>query len=297
MVKTSYITILATCFLTTHVFANTWIHKVDKVKYFPWVATLSFGPMWQQAGKTQTFYLDDHIVKTYKANSTASSFAQGELFLGAYKTLANQSQGLLRGQFGLAWAFTTNTNLSGIIWDSANPAFNNYSYTYQVRHTHIAAKAKFLFDQGYWVTPWISGSIGLGFNTAQSFTNTPLICEAVQNPNFASKTVAALTYSAGIGIQRDFGKGWSLGFGYEFVNWGKNELGRAAGQTMNTGIKLNQFYTNGFLLTITYYGNYNVVTLPPPPPPPSKHVIIQDDKADYRSMERHEQPADSGAWL
>lgn len=33
---------------------------------------------------------------------------------------------------------------------------------------------------------------------------------------------------------------------------GKSELGRAVGQTMNSGLVLNYRYTNGFLFHLTY---------------------------------------------
>ncbi|HAT9492397.1 TPA: porin family protein, partial [Legionella pneumophila subsp. pneumophila] len=37
-----------------------------------------------------------------------------------------------------------------------------------------------------------------------------------------------------------------------FADWGKSELGRASGQTLNEGLKLNHLYTNGVVLNLTY---------------------------------------------
>lgn len=34
--------------------------------------------------------------------------------------------------------------------------------------------------------------------------------------------------------------------------WGKSALGRASGQTLNDGLKLNYLYTNGVVLNLTY---------------------------------------------
>ena len=118
------------------------------------VATLSLGPVWESAGNTQTFYLTPNIEKTYSANHSAHALVDGELFLGIHKSLHEK----LDGQIGLAVATTGYAPLSGNIWDDADPQFNNYTYSYHVRHTHLALKGKLLADRGYIVTPWVSGS-------------------------------------------------------------------------------------------------------------------------------------------
>ena len=116
----------------------------------------------------------------------------------------------------------------------------------------IATKSKVLIDKGYWLTPWISGSLGIGFNTAHDFQNTPLINEAVVNPNFASHTQVAFTYTVGVGLQKTLNQHWQAGLGYEFADWGQSLLGRAAEQTLNNGLALNHLYTNGILFNLTY---------------------------------------------
>ncbi|MFW2572580.1 STY0301 family protein, partial [Legionella sp. 29fVS95] len=52
-----------------------------------------------------------------------------------------------------------------------------------------------LLDSGYVVIPWISGSIGIGFNEAYRFTNMPTIFEALPTPDFANKGVAKWSFS------------------------------------------------------------------------------------------------------
>lgn len=214
-----------------------------------WVATLAVGPVWESAGNTQTFYLAPEIEKTYTANHSSRALANGEFFLGIQKSLQAQ----LQGQLGLAVATTGNAVLSGNIWDDADVTFNNYTYNYKIRHTHIALKGKLLADRGYIVTPWISASLGAGFNQSHDFTNTPLISEAIVMPNFANHTITTFTYTLGAGIQRNLNAHWQAGMGYEFADWGQSQLHRAAGQTLNTGLSLSHLYTNGFLLNLTYH--------------------------------------------
>lgn len=79
-----------------------------------------------------------------------------------------------------------------------------------------------------------------------------MIFEALPNPNFADHTKTAFTYTLGVGVQKAFNDHWQVGIGYEFADWGKSKLGRASGQTMNSGLALNHLYTNGILFNLTY---------------------------------------------
>lgn len=215
------------------------------------VVTLSLGPVWEKVGDTQTFFLAPNIEKTYAAHRSSHALVDGELFLAFQKPLREQ----LEGQLGLAVATTGNASLSGQIWDDADVVFNNYTYSYQIRHTHLALKGKVLRDIGYYkLIPWVSGSLGVGFNKSHDFTNTPTITEAVVMPNFSGHTTTTLTYTLGLGFQRELKQHWQAGIGYEFADWGKTRLNRAPGQTANNGLFLSHLYTNGFLLNLTYLG-------------------------------------------
>ena len=149
-------------------------------------------------------------------------------------------------------AVTSNAKLSGNIWDDADSAFNNYSYSYQVQHTHVAVKGKLLADRGHRFIPWISASLGVGFNDAHGFQNTPLISQAVTMPNFTSSTEISFTYMLGVGLQKALSSHWQIGAGYEFGDWGQSQLSRASGQTLNSGLSLNHLCTNGALFNLTY---------------------------------------------
>jgi opacity protein-like surface antigen len=215
----------------------------------PYVVTLSVGPTFESGGETQTIYVSPFIKKTYAANKKTNAIFDGEVFLGIERPLRSN----LKGELGLAIAATSNATLSGDIWDFGNARFNNSSYTYQVQHTHIAAKGKLVADVGYAIKPYVSGSVGVGFNQAYDFAITPTIFAAVAAPNFTSTTTTAFTYTLGLGIQRTINEHWRAGVGYEFADWGKNQLGAASGQTQGRGLLLNHFYTNGIQLSLHYY--------------------------------------------
>jgi opacity protein-like surface antigen len=98
----------------------------------------------------------------------------------------------------------------------------------------------------------VSASLGIGFNNAHDFQNTPLISQAVTMPNFASNTDTSFTYTLGVGLQKALNSHWQVGAGYEFADWGQSQLSSASGQTLNSGLSLNHLYTNGVLFNLTY---------------------------------------------
>lgn len=213
-----------------------------------WVGTFSAGPVWEQGADTQTFYLTPSIEKTYAPNTSARGLFNGEIFLGLQKTLTST----IKSQLGLAAGRTSKANIRGEIWDEADPEFNNHVYSYTIQHTQVALKGKLLKDISHKLIPWVSGSLGVGINKANSFNNTPLICGAAPNPNYTAQTKTSLTYTLGAGIQKALNQHVQVGLGYEFEDWGRSELGRASEQTLNKGLGLSHFYTNGLLFNFTY---------------------------------------------
>ncbi|QLZ69747.1 porin family protein [Legionella sp. PC1000] len=220
----------------------------EAVPHFNYVAALSIGPVWQSEVDAQTFFLAPGIEKTYTENNSTNTLADFEVFLGLQRSLT----ATFLGQLGVAVAATTNANFSGDIWDDASPEFDNYTYNYKIQHTHIALKGKLLANWGFIVMPWVSSSVGVGFNDAHSFSNTPKIFEALPNPDFTSHTQTTFTYTVSAGIQKVLNQNWQVGLGYEFADWGKSKLGRASGQTMGNGLEQNHLYTNGVLFNLTY---------------------------------------------
>ena len=211
------------------------------------VLTLSGGPSWSQNGETQTFFLQPDIQKTYDNQSSNSTLGSGEVFLG----LQHSFNANFLWQIGLALAASSDAKLTGDIWEDADPDFNNYFYRYYVNHQHIAAKGKVLATGIKLVQPYVSGSIGVGFNHSHNFVITPQIFEEVPAPPFNGYTKTAFTYTVGAGIQRAITSSLYASVGYEFADWGKSNLAAADGQTMNSGLSLNHLYTNQLQFGLT----------------------------------------------
>lgn len=214
----------------------------------PYVTTLSIGPTWTNPGSQQTIYMTPQLFKMYTAYKPNNTLADGEVFLG----LRHELPYAVSTHIGVAGALTSQAGLSGEILDFADPMFNNHVYGYKIQHSHVALKGKIFKDIGYKVLPWLSGSIGVGFNRAHGFYNFSIVEGAVAQNNFGTHTQKSLTYTLGAGIQQILRNHWQAGIGYEFADWGKSKLTRAFQQTVGNGLALNHVYTNGIMFNLTY---------------------------------------------
>ncbi|MDF1647137.1 MAG: porin family protein [Legionellaceae bacterium] len=214
-----------------------------------WFITANLGPTWSPGGETQTLSLMSGIQKAYISESNRDTIINAELFLGAQRNLSDS----FFGQLGIALAATDNVKFSGDIWEDADPNFNNYRYNYEAVFAHIAIKGKLFYDWADVVQPYISASIGIGFNRSHNFIITPRIYEEVPAPAFAANTTdSTFAYTLEIGLQKVIDIHWRGGVGYEFVDWGMSSLGRAPGQQLNSGLQVSHFYTNGLQFNLTY---------------------------------------------
>jgi len=212
------------------------------------IFTFSLGAAGYANGETQTFYLQPELQKTYDASRNNNDLFQAALFLGLQKEI----RPTFYGQIGVTFAATSNGKLVGDIWEDANPNFNNYSYQYQLEHAYIGLEGALLKDIPYHLQSYINGSVGVGFNHAHHFAIAPIIFQEVAAPGFTEASTTAFSYTLGVGIQTPVHTDWTLGLGYEFSDWGKSQLGAAAGQTLNAGLFLAHFYTNALICRLSY---------------------------------------------
>lgn len=215
------------------------------------VVTLSLGPGWAAPGNSETFNLQSDIRKTYNVTSSGEAFPAGELFVGWQMPIGFN----LLLQLGVEGEMAHNAQLTGTIWEDANPNFNNYNYSFDVNHSQIAIKGKLLSDVNMVVQPYVSASIGYGNNNAHEFTISPKIFQEIPAPFFTDNSVSALNYAFGIGIQKAINPSFQLGVGYEFANYGKAQLSPAAGQTIGNGLSALHVFTNQLLFSATYVFN------------------------------------------
>ncbi len=212
------------------------------------VIGLSLGPAWYQVGLTQTVQLQPGLANSYVASHPTLTLFSGELFFGLQHPLPSH----LFGQLGIAAALTDEARLSGVVWETADPQFNNFTYNYKIKHQRVTLKTALLKKIYTSWFPYLSASVGVGFNYASRFSYTPLLFEAIPPPPFSSKHTTAFTYTLGAGVQKSLDAHWRLGLGYECADWGPSSLGLVPSQTPNNQLKLGHLYTHELLFAVNY---------------------------------------------
>jgi len=211
------------------------------------VASLSIGASFENAGQQQTIDLTPSVTKSYTASNLLDTLPAGELFVGFQNALPWS----LEAQLGLAFLGTGHAVLTGDIWDDGDPTFDNYTYQYSVSRMALGLKGKVMGNWNFPVMPWIGATVALGFNKASSFSNTPTIPQAIASPNFTDNTTTVFTYAVSAGVEYKFSPRWQFGMGYEFSDWGAHSLGAVAGGT-SPGLSLSHLFTHSVLLNVTY---------------------------------------------
>ncbi|CEK09185.1 outer membrane protein [Legionella hackeliae] len=239
--------VMLSSLLSSTAFAGTMGWEDNEV--WPLVITLSGGPAWITGLDNQTITVEPDVVKTYTADNNDETLGVVELFVG-WNSASSSS---VQGQLGLAVVGTSSAALQGSIWEDANPNFDNFYYSFNVRHLHVAAKAKLVGDMGYNFMPYISGSLGYGYNRATNFSITPKIFQEVAAPAYTDSNTSTFTYTAGVGIEYLISSNWRMGLGYEFADWGKIELGLAPNQIAGSSYGINHLYTQQFQLSLSYF--------------------------------------------
>lgn len=213
------------------------------------VVTLSVGPGWYLPSTTQTIALEPDVIKTYVDDGKTRVLTSAELFFAIQCYAGAQ----IYSQTGITAGYAGNAALRGDIWEDNNPNFNNYFYRYQINHGRVGIKEKLIGDWGYFVQPYISGSFAVAFNNAFDFTISPKITEEVAAPAFTSNTKTGFAYTVGAGMQVNLTKCWQAGVGYELLELGKSQLGAAAGQLVNQGIRVTHLYAHQLQFSLSYF--------------------------------------------
>jgi opacity protein-like surface antigen len=221
-----------------------------EVPSYTYLASVNYGAVWVGKGDQQTIQIQPVDIKTFVPNKPTSTVGEIEFFLGLHHSFYPRSQ----EQLGIEIATTGDAKLSGQIWDDQNPLFDSHVYTYTLNHTHVALKGKWQYQVAKMISasPYLSASLGVGFNRANGFNNTPTIPEAEVINNFTSRTTTSFTYTLGIGIQQAISPHIQVGVGYEFSDWGQNDLGMALSQIGRSGLSFDHLYTNGLMFNLTY---------------------------------------------
>lgn len=210
------------------------------------IITLSGGPSWGTAGQNQYLYpIHPPFFDYYTYTSDTSVMANAEIFFGLQRIVYPG----ITGELGLGVAGVSDAKITGVVNVNGAPDVNTYEY--KVNHVRVDLKGKLIGSNCAPLQPYISGSLGAGWNNSHNFI--PVTVNEILYPThwFASNTTIAFAYTLGAGVQTKITPSWQVGVGYEFADLGKSFLG-PDGNTLTKGLRLTHLYTNELLFSLSY---------------------------------------------
>jgi hypothetical protein len=210
------------------------------------IITVSGGPAWANPGKDQYLYPFPPPLNNYFiADKDLTTVGTGEIYFGLQRLVCPD----LIGQFGIGVAAASDAQLSGVIDVNGVPAVN--AYRYKISHVRAEFKGK-LIAAGYrWVQPYLSASLGVGFNHSHDYFPTTIDLALYPPSYFNDNSNVAFSYTVGAGIQKMVSQNWQVGVGYEFADWGKNFLGSDS-NLLSEGPGSPHLYTHELLFSLSY---------------------------------------------
>ena len=152
--------------------------------------------------------------------------------------------------------YTFANNLDGSIMQYSDPMFLNYNYNWKLSNFILTTETKLGLLDVEKVSLYINGGLGISFNRAQSYKESPLINVTPRaNPDFSDNTETNFTYHIGFGADYKFIPKWLVSFGYEFSSLGDFISGKGATTWANESLKLRSYKTNTILFGVTHFIN------------------------------------------
>lgn len=210
------------------------------------IVTVSGGPGWAITGKDQYLYPYTPPMNDYfDANRKTSTIGTGGIYFSLQRIVAVN----IIGQLGIGASGSSDALLSGVIDINGVPAANTYSY--KVSHAQVDLKGKLIFAGCGPIQPYLSSSIGAGFNHSHDYI--PMTIDPILYPPswFDTNSNVAFSYTVGIGVQKMITQHWQVGVGYEFADWGKSFLG-GDDNLLDEGPGSAHLYTNNLLFSLSY---------------------------------------------
>lgn len=234
-------------FFSLNVAAGESLYETELPLVWGSIITVSGGPSWGTAG--QNLYLYPNPIPRYNYltyDSPTSTMANGELFFG----LQRMVNPYIMGQLGLGVAGVSDAKVTGQINVDGVP--NVYDYQYKVSHTRLDLKGKLIAYNCTPVQPYVSGSIGAGFNDSHDYSAYSLVPALYPTtPWFSTNTTVAFAYTLGLGVQATITPKWQVGIGYEWGDLGKSYL-NGDDSIYFGGPELTHFYNNQLLFSLSY---------------------------------------------
>lgn len=227
-------------------FAMTWVDKEMPQHTWHPLITVTAGGDFIQTGESQVISSPPFATR-YTGDSSWDATATGGVLLGVEKQL----NPLWAYQLGAAAYLNSSAQVTGHIWQFTLPEFDNFVYHYHIQPVRVMAAGKLLgaYQRFH---PYVSAEVGVAFNRASSYQETPLLIEEIPLPPFSAQRTTSFAWGVGAGVDIDVYAKTRLGIGYQFADLGKSALGANPERMTSESLALSHLYSNQIRLQLTY---------------------------------------------
>ncbi len=212
------------------------------------IITLTGGVDFVKRGQQQTLTLLPNYQNLYTVANGRRAMVDGGLFIGAERTLTDN----LAAQVGIAGYMAAPSMMNGDVWQFASPAFDNLYYNYEIHHERVMVGGKLLYLPHESYRPYLSAEMGVSFNQATYYHERYRTLPVTTLAPFSANSTVSFAWATGLGIEYQLNDKARLGFGYEFVDLGRVQLGTSPSQTTNQTLVIDNFYSNQLRMQFTY---------------------------------------------
>lgn len=197
---------------------------------------------------TKSITFIDSFQNDYLGSKHLDSEPLMGIFVGAYTPFAN----VWEWQYGVTYFQTSSFQANGNVNQFGDPAFNNFTYQYQIQSRRISFESKLARTVHEIWHPYVVVSVGEAINKAYAYMESPITSDAVPTDPFVGHTQKSFTYSVGLGADLDIAQHLRLGAGYRYVSLGSASLGQSPLQINTNTISNSHLNTNEFLVQLSY---------------------------------------------
>lgn len=210
------------------------------------VITVTGGPAWTNPGRNQILYpnFPDQSQHFTPLTSSTSVGVGGIIF-----SLQHALSPILFAQLGVGISVASDVQVRGVL--GINDATNVGLYQYQVAPVRGEIKGKLIYGENQFIQPYLSGGIGIGLTHTHHYKTILLDDSYSPLSIFKDHSDTTFAYSVGAGVQKNIAQFWQVGVGYEFADWGANNLG-GDGLSLFQGPGSPHLYTHELLISISY---------------------------------------------
>ena len=145
------------------------------------------------------------------------------------------------------------TNIGDQITQYSLPDFTNYNYNWNVSSDVLLPSLKLNLFQYNQLMPYINGGVGIAFNHASNYSETPLTgITARISPAFTNNTSTEFAYKLGAGVDWSINSQWMLSAGYAFEALGNISSGNGVTTWAGDALQSHAYQTNTALLSVSY---------------------------------------------